>query len=837
MGYQVKLDNHFFHDSNLYYTDGWVTLPLLKDLEGLGGGETYTLTGASIGTKTSQYGADIYPVEYESQQIASVNNVNMSLSVHFTPNSATTATALYGYRKFTSKNVTTLKGSTYVKQYETNCGVIVQMFAYGTNGEVVGQSKAYLLGGNKYYPSWKNNREALWDNFYRSGEDIGVQPEYEFLEGYWKKVNGEFVFVNKNGSPTNINFTFQAPNDFVTLVLKVKQPRGEYVKYFFSGAESQGQSTSTLVNLYPSSAYSTSGRYTKTQAYNTGLVTGSWSFHIDSLEATATDYEGLFSGTRITKQRLLTTENSPADYLLAYCKMFGLYFYYDSTEEADDPSTYPSGVVHIMDRDTFYTEDVVDLSKLIDWDKKVTITPAMADAKWYRFDVEHVDSEAEQAYKEQYGKDYGSQLVNTNYNFDSNTTDLYDGNVFKAGIMVLEKDKYFRKNNLGMPTYMYNGLTYNLYAVGDDEYSTYEVSYPGHTTQNMSGINPDYELYDAFPKLQFHTEDNSPSDGSNVLVFLRGGITTDADYYITDDVVDMATLNDGTPCWILTRSETDAQGHTIAKKVNTFPFFTRDIIVSENNYTGYIVHSWNFGHPLVTYSPDTYTTEGDSIYDIAWKNYIRDLYDVDTRKLTCYVRAEFDGRPWPYWLRRYYWFENAIWRLNEIKDLNVGEFDTTQMEFIKVQDMNNYKLEEINYYGRIDVEIDKNVIDCTGGTINGTVYMQAPGTWSSDDVFKCVDGNGNVVYWDTFVLMAPTSSTIPSTASTFTIDVPENSGSTPLTWQFSLIYGDDERIFTTFIQECCPVPKTDVDEVVFNYNETTGRKAVNRELTAFQGEL
>lgn len=798
-GYKVELDPHFFNIGNPYYYDAWVTLPLLKDLEGLGGGETYNLTGATLGARTTQYGAYMYPVEYNSSQISSINNVNMSLSIHFTPDSPTTATSLYTNRVFKSKNVVTVQPLTYVKQYESNCGVVVQMFAYGSGGDVVGQSKAYLLGGNKYYPSSKNSKEPLWNYFYRSGNDIGVTPEYEYLEGYWKKLGGEFVFVDKNGNPKNINFTFQAPNDFVTLVLKVKQPKGEYIKYFWSGAETRGDSTVAYGYLYPSTKYQATGKYTKSEAANTELVRGSWNYNIESMEATATDYEGLFSGTRITKQRLLTTEYSPAEYLLAYCKIFGLYFYFDSTEEADDTEKYPSGVVHIMDRDTFYTDEVADLSKMIDWDKKVTITPAMADAKWYRFDIEHVESEAEQAYKQQYGKDYGSQLVNTNYNFDSNTTDLYDGNVFKAGIMVLEKDKYFRKNSLGMPTYMYNGLTYNLFAAGDDEFDTYEISYPGATTQGMDPINENYELYDAFPKLQFHMEDNSPSDGSNVLVFLHGLVTTDADYYITDDVVDMATLNDGTPCWILTRSEQDAAGHTIAKKINSFPYFTRDII--QTGITGNIIHSWNFGHPQVTYVPDTYTTEWDSIYDVCWKNYIRDLYNVDTRKLTCYVRAEFDGRPWPYWLRRYYWFENSIWRLNEIKDLNVGDFETTQMEFIKVQDMNDYKLDKIEYQGKNSITLDSSAISCTGGVITGKVYMQGGGAWAAYDILSGIDGEGNSLFLETRDVMYPVSGS--GSVTDFTLTLPSNSGSTPINWEIKVEDSQDIPYTAYLTQLAC----------------------------------
>ena len=56
-----------------------------------------------------------------------------------------------------------------------------------------------------------------------------------------------------------------------------------------------------------------------------------------------------------------------------------------------------------------------------------------------------------------------------------------------------------------------------------------------------------------------------------------------------------------------------------------------------------------------------------------------------------------DDRPWPYWLRRFYWFENSIWRLNEIKDFDPSSFDTTKMEFIKVQDC------YINDYNRLSL--------------------------------------------------------------------------------------------------------------------------------------
>lgn len=66
-----------------------------------------------------------------------------------------------------------------------------------------------------------------------------------------------------------------------------------------------------------------------------------------------------------------------------------------------------------------------------------------------------------------------------------------------------------------------------------------------------------------------------------------------------------------------------------------------------------------------------------------------DLYDVNNRKLTCSVR--FPERPNGMMLRRFYWFDNAIWRLNTITDWNISNYAATKCEFVKVMDINNYR--------------------------------------------------------------------------------------------------------------------------------------------------
>lgn len=66
-----------------------------------------------------------------------------------------------------------------------------------------------------------------------------------------------------------------------------------------------------------------------------------------------------------------------------------------------------------------------------------------------------------------------------------------------------------------------------------------------------------------------------------------------------------------------------------------------------------------------------------------------DLYDVNNRKLTCSVR--FPDRPNGMMLRRFYWFDNAIWRLNTVTDWNISSYAPTKCEFVKVMDTDNYR--------------------------------------------------------------------------------------------------------------------------------------------------
>lgn len=70
-------------------------------------------------------------------------------------------------------------------------------------------------------------------------------------------------------------------------------------------------------------------------------------------------------------------------------------------------------------------------------------------------------------YDRQYDIDYGQQRLNTGYNFNSDNTDLYSGNIFQNVVSARDADKYFRNffnsRNTYVPAFMNDNITYSLF--------------------------------------------------------------------------------------------------------------------------------------------------------------------------------------------------------------------------------------------------------------------------------------------------------------------------------------------------------------------------------------
>ena len=380
------------------------------------------------------------------------------------------------------------------------------------------------------------------------------------------------------------------------------------------------------------------------------------------------------SGATITKRMLLSTERTPADYLLSFCKAFGLVFLYDKTTRS----------VSIMTRQNFYRNNVIDLTKRVNTREGISFLPYAFDAKWYNFSQDYANGEYAQYYANLYDSVFGIQRVNTGYDFNAESRELLEDSVFKGACEVLENSKYFVdivNGSVKIPSlFLDSGGSYSLTdATGKSE--DFGLPLPPVSAVKTWWNNTN-KTFDFLSKVQFHNAEDAAFEERDTLLFFQGmkditGITERL--ALTDDNAYMMGLNDNTPCWIL-----DYQLVDVNSKVTSLPVFSRYKWSSNA-----ITKSLDFGTPKEVNIPDVTFSTGSAIYDQYWKTYIADRYDDDSRVMTCKVNLQgmqVDEQL----LRNFYYYDGCVWALNRIINHSLSTWDDTECEFIKVQDTDNY---------------------------------------------------------------------------------------------------------------------------------------------------
>lgn len=374
------------------------------------------------------------------------------------------------------------------------------------------------------------------------------------------------------------------------------------------------------------------------------------------------------TGASITKAVLLGSSKTPADYLLSYCKMFGI----DMLVHKD------SKTVDLLLRQNFYFNQVTDINGRIDRAKGITKKPFSFDARWYLFGNEAKGEYAEY-YANKYSRPYGDFRVNTGYDFDASEKRLTEGIVFGNFCEVLETSKYFCDSSIAgrpIPSVLIFGGKYTLYKSGETK--DFDIELPN--TVLIAWNNTSNPMHDDFPKVQIHGSENAHIDERDTLVFLRGMVTPSSGHItLSDDTLEMLAMNGNNPCWMPGYCDFDASW-----KVTKMPSFGRYMM------TGSAV-SWSldFGAPQEAMIPGITFTPGSAIFELIWEKYIGDRYDDDSAVVTAYVdlrglQVNEDL------LREFYAFDGALWALNRIIDHSLTTSGCTKCEFVKVQDLTNY---------------------------------------------------------------------------------------------------------------------------------------------------
>ena len=628
------------------YTRMWLTLPMITSI-GTIKKESGALTLTMSSTPTAGIAIGRYDINGSVPSGTEVT-ANLNCKIRFVMTDARADDYEELYRTYSWR-----VGTNFLSEFSV---IFIQAVAYGSDDNVVGGSKIRVLGA-----------PGVWGAA-AVAEACGYTPAWN---ADYERFDGEQVFDRVMSGrweiPEEMGFTITA-QDVAYYKIQMAVYRGESyqgrglpISYTYSG-----DGTSSLPRMYVDN-----------ETYYTPATT----FIIQGATPNSLSYttsENLRSGAAITKAMLLSSSHTPADYMLSLCKMFGLYFTYDNA----------SRKVTIRMRNDLYLDETIDLTKRVDLSKGISIQPLVVGAKWYDFLVEGAGGAFYDEYQEVEGQPYGIQRVNTGYDFNADAVNIMDSVVFKNACSILARSKYFNmifktigQDQVFQPSpFLDSGNTYTLWSPVTGESLETDISCPPNNAQvDYYNDNVDYRGYDinSARKLELRDKDNKPVDGADILVFREGWDAYDY-FKLTDDVPAMDIVNDGVPCWLLGAGVAGDD----ALRIPAFSRYTYG-----NGYD--IRDSLDFGVPRQLDIPGVVYKKGATIYERAWRKYMADRYDANTKVMTCHV--DFSGMQVNQeLLRKFYWYDNSLWVLNKIKNHSLTTYDPVECEFVQVRDKSNY---------------------------------------------------------------------------------------------------------------------------------------------------
>lgn len=646
---------------------------------------------------------------------------------------------------------------------------------------------SYAEDGSKYNLTWVDFRDKAKDGSYIGGFEIGFDVNKETIRDAWSvlkdyydgKVLAEDASIRKwnkinfapvyNGYPSNKNFdpkllavsyeeyadrmfgigtidnpeapvnTTGFPTEMVEMVDGVANRYTPYIdknskKWVLLKSESDTKLSTfeasdlrsyfmrPIVNVYQLlyKIVETSKRKLQLQINNREILNELKLYWITLSPLTKLKSD-IKTGDYISTETLFSGTDTPANYLLSIIKMFGLFMDYDYEEQ----------VVTIRDRWNLYEDVNYKNMKELKVSGALKMNPLNFDNKYYNLKWKELGSGVEKEYKEKYEDDYGSQRIDTGYQFASSSKDFIDNFIFGNAIDSTGQAQYYGRAIFEKP----EGTPYKSYPVmlgGDDYWSRLVYSKPtadGYDTKDVCingpvlnrgikdveggydrgklRLNPYWEkdsklILDPVPKVNFTDASSKEIDGKNVVIRFGGWVspklysydyqgvpsevtTVGSPYILSDDMPSnfANAFCGGKNCWI----DTNGKNSLFTIAIDTIPSFTRYEYVFEETYS--IDNRLDFGDPKELYVNSSELGLVTNKLYTYWRDYLSDLYNVNTKVLKTKVERSCLRGPKPKdAFGGLYWFDGSIWALNK---MTTGGDDLVDCEFIRVNDIHNYK--------------------------------------------------------------------------------------------------------------------------------------------------
>lgn len=322
-----------------------------------------------------------------------------------------------------------------------------------------------------------------------------------------------------------------------------------------------------------------------------------------------------------------STELSCKDFLTDFTKMTGCLWDFDS-----------SGNIKIVTRNNFFKDyQVSDWTHKLDR-KSITYKPLAFGKRKYTLGYKDGDSVLENNFKDETGKDYGKQYIDTGYAFNDETESLLETK-FLNTVQCAGQRKVIVRNSGG-----------NIRFIDQTVYELPMIEKKDH---------------------------GAPNEGFRLL--FNNGVTAlprGESIFVTQDPSVMYSDEIGGKCWMdfSQYSSASAIGNNIAI-LHVIPKFS----TRRNNA------SWDFAKPQISYSGETdLSYPGDiCLYPRFWNRYIEALYDAKVRVMTANFRLDVDDLL-RFSFRDFVLIDNHLWHVNKLIDFDLSGEHLTKAELIEV---------------------------------------------------------------------------------------------------------------------------------------------------------
>lgn len=644
----LELDNSFFNENNPYFEKTYLTLPLLKkvssDITEIGKIDNQPFGSFEVESQLTSAGiATSGPIPYQAIPDSSIFLDESQLYLQNMTGISTVTVETQFRGRIKLKGKLPIGAKFWFGTHSGN-------YYYGYRGDVIANIWLEDSSGNQFKLSSANNYflSSFLDAHGYIDETDGT---YSYGWILWKNPYSTY----KGGEHIRefpMRFYNQTPQGWtngpftVEYELKYRCYNIEPILYLDGNTTKTTDVVSFLFEKVPIGKVPTSGSYDISDYYpvNDGFT---------GVDITIFSKNSLNTNVSVDKSVLIDNEIMAGDFLINYTKLFGLL--YETTED---------GRIIIKSRNKFFQNyKILDWSDKIDYSKTIKQTPIPFEDKYIEFNYENGETYYENYYNRKFDIDYGTAKVNTGYEFNNNSKSLINNKLFRNTICSQEKTKMIVGTKIVFTTD--EKVVPALFTLEDNQRNISDTKY----------------------NLLF---DNGLKELTNHIF-----ITDDSKYMLDES---LGVEDAGEPCWINTRS----------------PEITKEVGLERSNYRQFSTltddgqYSLDFGYPRENYANLNTSSypQTSTIYSKFWKNYIDEIYNVNNKVVTCHIKlTPMDMTQFSF--KNFVKAFGCLWHVNKINNYNPLKDTTTEVELIKVVDIENYINGQISF--PIDVTVTFNV--------------------------------------------------------------------------------------------------------------------------------